>query len=163
MFSNPTKRNLWWLNMSFCLVLLSTGIIAQDITSGTIQGTVSDEQGGLIAGVTVEAVNSATNFSKTFTTESDGRFTFLSMPPGRYVVTATKAGFAKLIQENLELTVGRLINLDLGLKLSGVSGEVTVTAAPNIDTVKTESSTTLNTTAIENTPVLGRKFEDLLT
>src|SRR4051812_16654528 len=143
MFSKPTKRSLWWLKISFCLVFLSMGAVAQDITSGTIQGTVSDEQGAVVAGATVEAVNSATNFSKSFTTESDGRFTFLSMPPGRYVVTATKPGFAKLIQENLELTVGRLINLDLGLKVSGVSGEVTVSTSPNIDTVKTESSTTL--------------------
>ena len=161
-----SKLNARFLRIGFCLVLLlvgSVGIFAQDITSGTIQGTVSDEQGSVVAGATVEARNTATNFSKTFTTDSDGRFTFLSMPPGRYVVTATKQGFAKLIQENLELTVGRLIDLDLGLKVAGVSGEVTVTTAPNIDTVKTESSSTLNSTAIENTPVLGRKFEDLLT
>ena len=117
----------------------------------------------MISGATVEAKNTATNFSKSFTTENDGRFTFLSMPPGRYVVTVTKQGFAKLIQENLDLTVGRLINLDLSMKVSGVSGEVTVTTSPNIDTVKTESSTTLNAKSIENTPILGRKFEDLLT
>lgn len=161
-----SKLDRWLFRIGFCLILLlagSVGIFAQDITSGTIQGTVSDEQGAVVAGATVEARNTATNFSKSFTTEADGRFTFLSMPPGRYVVTAAKPGFAKLIQENLELTVGRLINLDLDLKVSGVSGEVTVTTSPNIDTAKTESSTTLNSTAIENTPVLGRKFEDLLT
>lgn len=161
-----SKLDAWCLRIGYCLILLSmlsVGVFAQDITSGTIQGTVSDEQGSVVAGATVEAKNTATNFSKSFTTESDGRFTFLSMPPGRYVVTATKQGFAKLLQENLELTVGRLINLDLSLKVSGVSGEVTVTTSPNIDTVKTESSTTLNSKSIENTPVLGRKFEDLLT
>lgn len=166
MFSKHTKQNSWWLRIGFCLILMSMwslGVFAQDITSGTIQGTVSDEQGSVVAGASVEARNTATNFSKSFTTESDGRFTFLSMPPGRYVVTVTKQGFAKLIHENLELNVGRVISLDLGLKVSGVSGEVTVTTAPNIDTVKTESSTTINETAITNTPILGRKFEDLLT
>src|SRR5580765_3738855 len=160
------KLNSWSLMTGFCLTMLmalSMNAFAQDITSGTIQGTVSDEQGAVVAGATVEAKNTATNFSKTFTTDSDGRFTFLSMPPGNYVVSVTKQGFAKLIQQNVELTVGRLVSLNIGLKVSGVSGEVTVTTTPTIDTVKTESSTTLNETAISNTPILGRKFEDLLT
>jgi hypothetical protein len=160
------KLDAWVLRIGFCLVLLSSwslGVFAQDITSGTIQGTVSDEQGATVSGATVEAKNTATNFSRSFTTEADGRFTLLSMPPGRYVVTVTKQGFAKLVQENLDLTVGRVISLDLGMKVSGVSGEVTVSSVPTVDTAKTESSSTLNNTAISNTPILGRKFEDLLT
>src|SRR5258706_1449556 len=160
------KLNAWLLKTGFCLILLmvlSMAAVAQDITSGTIQGTVSDEQGAVVAGATVEAKNTATNFSKTFTTDSDGRFTLLSMPPGNYVVSVTKQGFAKLIQQNVDLTVGRLVSLNLGLKVSGVSGEVTVTTTPTIDAAKTESSTTLNEAAISNTPILGRKFEDLLT
>ncbi|MEO6654481.1 MAG: carboxypeptidase regulatory-like domain-containing protein [Pyrinomonadaceae bacterium] len=143
--------------------LFAIGAAAQDITSGTIQGTVSDEQGAVVAGATVEAKNTGTNFTKTFSTDSDGRFTLLSLPPGHYVVSVTKQGFAKLNQENVELTVGRLVSLNISLKVSGVSGEVTVTTTPTIDTAKTESSTTLNETSISNTPILGRKFEDLLT
>lgn len=145
------------------LSVLSMSSSAQDITSGTIQGTVSDEQGAVVAGATVEARNVGTNFTRSFTTDSDGRFTLLSMPPGMYVVSVTKDGFAKLNTENVELTVGRVITLNSTLRVSGVTGEVTITGAPTIDTGKTEASTTLNETAIENTPILGRKFEDLLT
>lgn len=166
MFSKDSKRKTWRLRIGFCMVLLSTlslGALAQDITSGTIQGTVSDEQGAVVAGATIEARDVGTNFTRVFTTDSDGRFTLLSMPPGRYIVSVTKQGFAKLNQENVELTVGRLISLNLTLKVSGVSGEVTVTTTPTIDTVKTEASTTLNEASIGNTPILGRKFEDLLT
>ena len=155
-----------WLRISFCLIIFLFGCLsvpAQDITSGTIQGTVSDEQGAAVAGATVEARNINTNFSRTFTTDSDGRFTFLQMPPGRYVVSVTKQGFAKLNQENVDLTVGRVLSLNSTLKVSGVSGEVTITGSPTIDTAKTEASTTINETAISNTPILGRKFEDLLT
>lgn len=158
--------NAWQLRIAFSFFLLAFSAIcslSQDITSGTIQGTVSDEQGAVVAGATVEARNVATNFTRVFTTDSDGRFTFLSMPPGTYVVSVTKQGFAKLNQENIELTVGRLISLDLSLKVSGVAGEVTITSTPTIDTIKTESSTTLNEKSITNTPILGRKFEDLLT
>ena len=166
MFSKQTKRKTWLSRIGPCLVLLtiwSISVMAQDITSGTIQGTVSDEQSAVVPGATVEAKNVGTNFSKSFTTDSDGRFTFLSMPTGRYVVTVTKGGFSKLIQENVELTVGRLISLNIALKVSGVSGVVTVTTTPTIDTGKTESSSTINETSITNTPILGRKFEDLLT
>jgi hypothetical protein len=135
----------------------------QDITSGSIQGIVTDEQGAVVPGATVEARNVATNFTRTFTTDDEGRYTLLSLPSGTYVVSVTKQGFAKLNQENVEVTVGRLVSLNIGLKVSAVSGEVTVTTTPTIDTVKTESSSTINEKAIENTPILGRKFEDLLT
>ena len=155
-----------WLAVGFFVFLLSVcsvSVFAQDTTSGTIQGTVTDEQGAAIPGATVEAKNVDTNFSKTFTTDSDGRFAFLSMPPGRYVVSISKQGFAKLNQENVELTVGRVISLNPALKVSGVSEVVTITGTPVIDAAKTESSSTLNETTITNTPILGRKFEDLLT
>ncbi|MEO8573009.1 MAG: carboxypeptidase regulatory-like domain-containing protein [Pyrinomonadaceae bacterium] len=156
----------WGLKIVICLAVLhlwAVTINAQDITSGTIQGTVSDEQGAVVPGATVEARNVDTNFSRSFTTDSDGRFVLLSMPPGRYVVSISKTGFSKLNQENVELTVGRLLSLDLTLQVSGVAGEVTITSSPTIDTARTESSTTINQAAIENTPILGRKFEDLLT
>ena len=152
--------------VGFCTILFllfSLSAMAQDITSGTIQGNVEDEQGSVVSGATVEAKNVATNFTRTFSTDSDGRFTLLSMPPGRYVVTVTKQGFAKLIQSNVDVTVGRQLTLNMTLKVSGVSGEVTVTTTPTIDTAKTEASTTLNEATITNTPILGRKFEDLLT
>ena len=65
-FSEQTMQKAWWLRIGFCLILLSVwtmSAIAQDITSGTIQGTVSDEQGAAIPGATVEAKNAGTNFS----------------------------------------------------------------------------------------------------
>jgi hypothetical protein len=55
------------------------------------------------------------------------------------------------------------MNLPLSMKISSVSETVTITASPTVDTVKTESSTTLNETTVNTTPILGRKFEDLLT
>ena len=154
-----------WLAVFFLLLLsvCGVGVFAQDTTSGTIQGTVTDEQGAAVPGASVEAKNVDTNFSKSFTTNSDGRFTLLSMPPGRYTVSVSKQGFSKLNQENVDLTVGRVISLNPTLKVSGVSEVVTVSGTPVIDTAKTEASSTLDEKTITNTPILGRKFEDLLT
>src|SRR5262245_36292504 len=148
------------------IALLAAPIIARaqtQITTGVIQGTVLDEAGAVVAGAGVEVKNTDTNFTRTLTTDSDGRFVFLQLPSGRYTLTVSKQGYATLAQENLSLTVGQAINLNLNLKVSSVQERVTITAAPTIDTVRVESSSTINEIAIGRTPVLGRKFEDLLT
>jgi outer membrane receptor for ferrienterochelin and colicin len=147
------------------LVVLAIAPVASSqtqITTGTIQGTVTDANGAIVPGANVEIKNLDTNSSKTLTTDEGGRFVALAMPPGNYSVTISKQGFATTVVENAALTVGQALNLPLSIKVSGVEERVTVNA-PTVDTVKTESSTTLNETAVSTTPILGRKFEDLLT
>ncbi len=147
------------------LVALAAGWASAQtqITSGVIQGTVVDPQGAVVQGATVEARNVDTNQSRSLSTGADGRFVFLQLTSGRYLVTVRKAGFATVVQENLSLTVGQAINLNLSLKVSAIDETVTVTGTATVDTFKTEKSTTLDETTISTTPVLGRKFEDLLT
>jgi hypothetical protein len=146
------------------LVALSSGIQAQtQITTGTIQGTVLDANGAALPGTSVELRNIETNFMRTATTDDEGRFIALQLPPGKYTLTVSKSGFATLVVENAVLNVGQALNLPLSMKISQVQETVTITAAPTVDTTKTESSTTLNELAVSTTPILGRKFEDLLT
>jgi hypothetical protein len=134
------------------------------ITTGVIQGTVSDQSDALVPGAAVEVRNLDTNFVRALTTGDDGRFVFLQLPPGRYRVTVTLQGFATHVQEDIILTVGQSVNLSPLLKVSGAAETVTVTgASPIIDITRTEVSTTLNETTVSTTPILGRKFEDLLT
>src|SRR6266849_2133223 len=147
----------------FVILAIASVVTAQtQITTGTIQGTVTDTNGGLVPGANVEIKNLDTNFSKTLTTDDGGRFVALALPPGNYSVTVSKQGFGTLVVEKTELTVGQALALPLSMKVSGVQERVTVTA-PTVDTVKTESSSTLNETTVNTTPILGRKFEDLLT
>jgi hypothetical protein len=151
------------LGLPLLLTLASVTLAQTQMTTGLIQGTILDEQGGLVPGANVEVRNPDTNFSRTLTTDSDGRFVFLQLSPGRYTVTVSKQGFATLVQENLNLTVGQAISLSLNMKVSRLEERITITSAPTIDTVQTESSSTLNELAVSNLPILGRKFEDLLT
>jgi len=148
------------------LIMLAVSIAAfsqSQITTGTIQGTVADVNGAIVPGANVEIKNLDTNLSRTLTTDEGGRFVFLALQPGPYSVTVSKQGFAKAVAERLDLTVGQTLNLPVSMKVSGVEEVVTITAAPVIETTKTESSTTLNETTVNQTPILGRKFEDLLT
>ncbi len=153
-----------FLRMLFLVALAAGWASAQtQITSGVIQGTVVDPQGSVVQGASVEARNVDTNQSRSLATGADGRFVFLQLTSGRYLVTVRKAGFATVVQENLSLTVGQAINLNLSLKVSAIDETVTVTGTATVDTSKTEKSTTLDENTISTTPVLGRKFEDLLT
>src|SRR6266852_8384205 len=149
--------------LAFCLSMASFVWGQSQITTGTIQGEVADEKGGLVPGATVELKNLDTNFSRTETTGPDGRFTFLLLPPGRYTVTISNPGFATIVQENVNLTVGQSLSLPVGMKISAVAERIVVTATPTIEVSKTESSSTLDQLTVATTPILGRKFEDLLT
>src|SRR5678815_5325845 len=125
LISSFARRKGW---VSCLLIILAVASIARaqsQITTGTIQGTVSDDNGAAIPGASVEVKNTETNFVRTVSTDDQGRFIVLQLPPGKYTVT--------------------------------------VTSTPTVDTTKTESSTTLNELAVSTTPILGRKFEDLLT
>src|SRR5262249_44324608 len=113
------------------VALLAAPILARaqaQITTGVIQGTVLAETATVAARATVEVKNTDTNLTKTLTTDSDGRFVFLQLPSGRYTLTVSKQGYATLAQENLSLTVGQAINLNLNLKVSSVQERVTITA-----------------------------------
>jgi hypothetical protein len=149
----------------FVILTAASPAAAQtQITTGVIQGTVADPTGASLPGVTVEARNLDTNQARTLVTESDGRFVFLQLPPGNYRLTCTLSGFATLVQENIQLTVGQAVTLPVAMKVSGVAETVTVTTATRvIETSRTAAATTLNQTTIETIPILGRKFEDLLT
>jgi outer membrane receptor for ferrienterochelin and colicin len=159
----PRPLPLRWLAVVLLFAAASLARAQTQITTGVIQGRVTDATGAVVPGAEVEARNVDTNFTRTLTTDADGRFVFLQLAPGRYVVTVKKEGFATLVQENLTLTVGQALVLDLAMKVSSVAETVTVTGTTTVDMGRTQASSTLNETTIGTTPVLGRKFEDLLT
>jgi hypothetical protein len=153
--------------LSLCLLVtlaVAAAVQAQtQITSGTIQGTVLDANGAAVPGASVELRSVETNFVRALSTDEDGRFVALQLPSGRYTITVAKQGFATVIVEKADLTVGQALNLPISMKVSSVQETVTITSTPTVDTVKTESSTTIDETTVNTTPILGRKFEDLLT
>jgi hypothetical protein len=100
---------------------------------------------------------------RSLTTDEGGRFVAPLLPPGNYSVTVSKQGFATLDLPRATLTVGQAMDIPFTLRVSAVQERVTVTTTPTVDTNKTQVSTTLNETAVSTTPILGRKFEDLLT
>jgi len=129
------KKLLWVL---LCLAM-ATPALAQ-VQSGTIAGTVRDEQGGVLPGVGVTL--SGADRTASFTTEADGRFRFLNLPPGTYRLATDLPGFSKIVREDLIVSVGTNLDLTFTLKVASVQETVTVTGESPIVDVKAMGTTT---------------------
>src|SRR5215211_106230 len=98
-------RISYFLTSILLTLLIVPTILAQSqITTGQIQGEIKDSTGAVVPGVTVEVKNIETNLSRMATTNDDGRYVVLALPPGNYRITASKAGFSTPVIESTPLT-----------------------------------------------------------
>src|ERR1700722_11765989 len=107
----------------FCLVFALLSFLApgrasgQAISTGTIQGAVTDPAGASVAGAAVTLTDAATNTSRSDTTNDSGRYIFANVEPGIYDVAITKQGFRVTKSVKQELTLGATVALDAKLEL----------------------------------------------
>jgi hypothetical protein len=131
-------------------------------TTGVIEGTVFDPSGAVLPGVRVTLTHTATNFEQALTTDGRGRFRGVLLPLGPYRATAQLEGFATLVREGVQLTVGATLNLDLTLQISATQEEIVVTGeATGVDTSRTENAVTITREALQGLPNNGRNFLEL--
>ena len=86
------------------LVLVAVPAAAQQIT-GSITGTVRDEQGAVVTNTVVKSTNAETGFERSAVTDSTGAYNIQYLPVGRYTVEVDATGFKKFVQQNLVITV----------------------------------------------------------
>ncbi|MEK6376060.1 MAG: carboxypeptidase regulatory-like domain-containing protein [Acidobacteriota bacterium] len=155
------RRSL--LLVGLFLVFLPAVLFAQSqATTGVIEGTVTDDTGAALPGVTVTIRNTATNFQQTVVTDSAGRFRAVLLPLGPYEVTASLQGFGRQVQKGFDLAVGQTLTVAIKLKQAAVSEEIVVTAAaPLIETARTEGATRIDQKAVSGLPNNGRNFLEL--
>ena len=157
------------------LCLLTVAAFAQETTGG-IEGTVKDSAGAVVPNVTVTITSSRTSttgttttgigsgFRRTLTTNSDGFFRLLQVPPGSYdVVTAPTSGFGEARYENVAVAIGRNTQLDIQVAPGATANTVDVSAAdaPPVDTTNSAIQTSINAQKIELLPK-GTGFTSLL-
>src|SRR4051794_33164230 len=131
--------------------------------SGSIQGIVQDPSGGGVANAAVHLVNNATQVSQETKTDSTGNYSFVSLAPSSYTVTAQAPGF---IKTNVPVTLqtSQNLNVPVSLSLASTSTAVEVTgAAPIIDTADSRNQQTLQTQELAALPLPGRNMINLVT
>ncbi len=145
----------------FLLLVVSlmgiTSAWAQSASSGTIGGAITDPSGAVVPGATVTLTDTATNTSRSATTNSSGRYFFADVAPGTYSLTVAKAGFSTTKAENQKVDVGLALTTNLALQVGGTNVVVEVSAVGNeLQTMNATVGNTINSAAIESLPSLGR-------
>jgi hypothetical protein len=144
------------------LVCFSVAAFAQ-AGSGTISGTLTDPNGGVVPDAKVTIRNPENGSEREVLTNGTGLYTFPFLAPGPYEMTVVKAGFATMVRKDLTLQVGQLLTLDLQLKVQSTAETVTVTGeAPIVDTSKTDVSQVVSPAFVSNLPLAGRRWESFV-
>src|SRR6185295_16342680 len=148
-----------------CLLLLcsiSAATLREKRSAGQIEGTVRDEQGGVLPGVAMTVRNQESGVTRTLTTEADGRYVFAALPPGRYTVRAELSGFGTHEVCDIAITIGFNQRLDVTMKVQALSETLTVRGeSPVVDTTKAEISGTVTQQQIESLPMNSRQYLSL--
>ncbi|HYH47752.1 MAG TPA: TonB-dependent receptor [Thermoanaerobaculia bacterium] len=137
------------------LFLLGTGVaLAQGRTTSALTGTVTDDSGAPLPGVTVEIRGEALiGGARVDQTDNDGRFRFPEIPPGRYDVAVSLEGFRPVRREGVALALGATADIDVKLTGEGLAETVEVVAeAPVIDTSSAATFTNLTDEYLQNLP-----------
>lgn len=149
-----------WLLLGFCLA--SSALFSQS-TNATISGGVADRSGNLILGADVEIANDATGVVYSSKTNSAGMYLVPVLPPGHYHVQVAKPGFKTIIKADVVLNVQSAVALNFTLPVGATSESVTVDAAtPGLNTTDASVSTVVDQKFVENIPLNGRSFQDLI-
>jgi hypothetical protein len=151
----------WRIRAFVCALVacLASPALAQQ--TGSIGGTVTDAQGAVLPGVTIEARASVLPGPRTAVTAGDGRYQLPALPPGDYTLTFTLAGMATLTRA-ARVQLGETTATDATLSLAGVSEGIVVTASsPMIDEVSAAITSGLSNDKIASLPV-GTQYRDLI-
>lgn len=150
----------WFLLLA--LFLLPFFGFAQS-TSATISGGVTDPAGSFILDADVEIANDATGVIYSAKTNSSGMYLLPILPPGHYHVQVSKPGFKTIIKADVILNVQSALSLNFVLPIGATSESVTVDAASSlINTTDASVSTVIDRKFVENIPLNGRSFQDLI-
>ena len=106
--------------------LMNVSLFAQ--TTATLEGKVTDQEGGILPGTTITIKNVETGYEYSAVTRPDGRYIVSGIQPGKYEIEAALAGFATQVRRGLTLTLGSRLTIDFTLAPATIQQEVTVTA-----------------------------------
>ncbi len=150
-----------WRLLTLLLLLATFGVAsAQETTTGSLAGQVLDPQGQAVVGATVTVTSD--QGSKTFATDSTGRFFAPYLTPGVYDVRVKMAGFAEMARRGIAVRLGRRLEVNFDLKVSEREEVIEVVgAAPTIDVSSTTVGGTLDSDVLKSLPV-GRNFTSAL-
>jgi hypothetical protein len=144
------------------LVFTAIGALGQ-AGRGSVSGTITDPNGAVVPGAQVTLLNKATGVAQHTVASGAGLYTFISLNPGVYQVTATSSGFASVAQDNITVNVDQTTLANIALKVGAATETITVTQT--MDLVEPTNSTVgslIPAEQIDRVPLLYRNVYDLV-
>lgn len=157
-----TRLNKYCGILVFALLLFACGRLLAGVTA-SISGTVTDPSGAVVAGATVTATNVETGVVTTLTTNSQGFYSFQSLPLGTYTINVQQNGFKGYAQTGLVLDVNSALVIDVQLQVGTTTEKVEVSAdALHVDTESTQMGEVITGKTMTDVPLVTRSYTDLL-
>ena len=149
--------------LAFTFLLVTCGLTSGQTFRGAINGTVMDPSGAVVPGAKVDATEKATGITHATESSSDGEFAFQDIPLGSYKLTFTASGFPVYAVDNVTVTAGEIYTLPVKLTMSQQSTTIEVSAAAlSMDTTTQTQTMTISTADIQDVPLNGRDFTQLV-
>src|SRR6201998_276127 len=149
-----------------CILAIALGVLASPgaaQTTSTITGTVRDKQGLTVPGAQVRVASGQLAIDRSVVTESDGTYRIAALPPGVYEIKVSKDGFESEAFKDVEVTLNRTLVYDVTLEVGKTSQTIEVSSAtPLLETTISSTGSTITTQQIEDMPINGRNYLDLL-
>src|SRR3954467_8953980 len=143
-------------------LLLSSGIAALAQSTGTIQGTITDESGAALASAQVIVRSPETGVERSTQTDSLGNYQVAALPVGVYRLEIHAQGFQPSTVNDLTLEVGKTVVQSFQMKVGGVAQTINITAeAGMLDTTTSTVGQVINQKTVQEIPLNGRHFVDL--
>jgi hypothetical protein len=150
------------LVVALCMVFSGTSLFAQT-TTGRILGTVTDQTGAAVTGATVTITDVQRGISRTATSDQSGAYAASNLEPGLYAVKIESRGFKAVLRESVQIEVASDVVIDAALQPGNVSDVITVSEeVPMINTTSATLGGTLSNKEINDLPLNGRNYENLL-
>ena len=131
--------------------------------AGAIQGSVTDQTGGAVAGAIATLRNQGTNQTRTASTNAEGSFRAGELPVGQYELRVESPGFSPYVNTVIAVSIGRVVQITVRLNPATVQEQITVSEQPPaIDPTQTAEATTIDHDRIEESPVVSRNYLDFV-
>ena len=144
-------------------LLTSATLLSAQTSQGRITGRVLDSTGAIIVGAKVTIENTGTHVRRNLETNSTGDYVAPGLEPGWYSISVEAPNFRKAIRERVQIEVANDLRIDFQLVPGAASETVEVKGeAPLVDATTTTLSGVLSNTAINELPLQGRDFQNLL-
>jgi hypothetical protein len=157
------KQELWLVFSLCCALLLCGGVLHGQANTADIVGTVTDSGGAVLPNASVSLTNVATNVTQTAVSNGAGDYTFPLLSPGTYTVKVTVPGFKTFTAANVTVAVSDRARVDAKMQIGQATENVEVTdIAPALQTDSSSLGTLVTSQAIEDVPLDGRNFINLV-